>query len=1034
MNRLSFHIASVLFLAIGSLAAADDSGLVVHLTFDDRAAETPGPIGGGAIELPRPDGRIVGSDADLPQGLAPGTISLWFNLPTEVSDKVLFCYGSPNPGRARGIWLLDADTLVFYKSGGPDLNADISGGITPGRWHQVVATYDGTTARLYYDGRSISELEGKYDTLLGGEYRVGFNFHNDGRDFQGMVDDVRLYNRALSTEEIRKQYAKHAETLPKFDIDWPARRAAQQAAERAAILSKMEGLGVEEIIFAVRQVDGDGHWYANFGRNIIDPNRKYYHDGGRLCRLNLATGEVKTLLEDPQGGVRDPIVHYDAHKILFSYRKGGQPFYHLYEINIDGGDLRQLTDGEYDDFEPTYLPDGGIIFCSSRCDRWVPCYFTQVAVLYRCDGDGGNIRQLSANTEQENTPWVLPDGRILYQRWEYVDRSQIGYHHLWTMNPDGTGQMIYFGNQRPDTVMIDAKPIPGTDQVIASMSPGHGLNEHRGVIARVDPDKGPDAQDMVYPLHQGGYYRDPYPLSEDLFLVAGSREILLMDSDGQRRTIYKLPAAWCTGTMEVHEPRPLRSHPRERVIPSRIDTRSATGHIVLENIYQGRNMKGIERGEIKKLLVLEILPKPYTMFSGMEPLTYGGTFLLQRVLGTVPVEPDGSAYVELPAMRPVFFVALDENEMAVKRMQSFLTVQPGEQQSCVGCHEQRVQTPRAQGTLMAAGRPPSRIQPVADVSDVLDFPRDIQPILDKHCVGCHDYEPTEQGGPMDGGILLCDDRGPMFSSSYYMLTVSGQFSNGRNLRKSNYAPRMLGSSASPLLQKLDGQHYDAQLSEHEKKTLRLWIECGAVYAGTYAALGTGSLGDYSRGGMDRRDLKWASTQAAQEVLGRRCAGCHQGSLALPNSPTDNRGMAPWNEGPMNELAQPGNHRNHPSFRFNRHLLYNLSRPDKSLQLLAPLATEAGGYGICRAKDGEISSVFTTTEDPDYQKLLTAVRDAKKYLDEIKRFDMPGYRPHANYIREMQRYGILSKDLAPDAPVDPYATDEAYWRSMWHQAK
>ncbi|MCH8922085.1 MAG: hypothetical protein IIA67_02915, partial [Planctomycetes bacterium] len=163
-----------------------------------------------------------------------------------------------------------------------------------------------------------------------------------------------------------------------------------------------------------------------------------FGEGGRLCRLNLRTGKLKVLLDDPKGGVRDPQVYYDAKKILFSYRKGGTQTYHLYEINVDGTGLAQLTDGPDDDIEPTYLPDGGIMFGSSRCRRFVNCWFSRVATLYRCDGDGKNLRMISSNNDHDNTPWMLPDGRVLYMRWEYVDRSGVHFHHLWTVNPDGT--------------------------------------------------------------------------------------------------------------------------------------------------------------------------------------------------------------------------------------------------------------------------------------------------------------------------------------------------------------------------------------------------------------------------------------------------------------------------------------------------------------------------------------------------------------------------------------------------------------------
>ena len=256
--------------------------------------------------------------------------------------------------------------------------------------------------------------------------------------------------------------------------------------------------GVDEFIFAARkQNETDGHWYANLGYYAHDPKRKAWREGTKLYRWNLTTGKLATLLDDPRGGVRDPQVHYDGKKILFSYRKGGTEQYHLYEIEADGTGLRQLTDGPYDDIEPTYLPDGDIVFVSTRCKRWVNCWLTQVAILHRCDAIGQHIRAISSNNEQDNTPWPLPDGRILYTRWEYIDRSQVHYHHLWTANPDGTAQMTWYGNLHPGIVMIDAKPIPGSDKVVASFSPDHGLPEHAGRISIVDPTAGPDAQSFA---------------------------------------------------------------------------------------------------------------------------------------------------------------------------------------------------------------------------------------------------------------------------------------------------------------------------------------------------------------------------------------------------------------------------------------------------------------------------------------------------------------------------------------------------------
>jgi hypothetical protein len=322
----------------------------------------------------------------------------------------------------------------FFRNNPPDLHASIAGGVACDRWHHVVGTYDGTTARLYYDGRPAGQIETRINTVLNGSFHVGANLDEHQRDYLGLLDDVAVYDRALDADEIASHYASRREALERFE--------AEQQAEN---LARIQQSGIDEIVFAVRQPGKDGHWYANFGYWSFEPDSPLYGEGGRLCRLNLRIGKLSVLLDDPRGGVRDPQVHYEGRKILFSYRPGGQPYYHLYEIDLDGTGLRQLTDGPYDDFEPTYLPDGDIVFCSSRCKRWVPCWSTLVANLHRCNPDGGNIRMISSNIEQENTPCVLNDGRLLYTRWEYVDRSQVAFHHLWTMNPDGTREPQWLG-------------------------------------------------------------------------------------------------------------------------------------------------------------------------------------------------------------------------------------------------------------------------------------------------------------------------------------------------------------------------------------------------------------------------------------------------------------------------------------------------------------------------------------------------------------------------------------------------------------
>lgn len=783
---------------------------------------------------------------------------------------------------------------------------------------------------------------------------------------------------------------------------------------------------VEEIVFCTRKVnETDGHWYANFGYYAHDPNRKAWREGTKLCLLNLKTGTVRTLLDDPRGGVRDPQVHYDGQKILFSYRQGGTENYLLYEINADGTGLRQITTGKYDDIEPSYLPNGDIIFVSSRCKRWVNCWLTQVAVMHRCGPNGENIHAISSNNEQDNTPWPLTDGRVIYTRWEYVDRSQVNYHHLWVANPDGTGQMIFFGNQHPGTTMIDAKPVPGSDKIVASFSPGHGRREHAGAVTLVDGSAGPDNAGFAHRISKGDNFRDPWAFSENCFMAALGPALVLIDGQGNQQEIYRLPRAEAKAGYLLHEPRPLTPRPREHIIPDFADPREATGRLVLANIYDGRNMRGVNPGDIRKLLILETLPMPIHYTGGMDPISYSGTFTLERILGTVPVEPDGSAYMELPAERSLFFVALDKDDLSVKRMQSFLTVQPGETTSCVGCHEQRTRTPQttaALANLMATRRPASRIQPIEDVPQVIDFPRDIQPVLDDLCVNCHGYEQTADGGPRAGRLILTGDRGPMFSHSYYMLTIAGLFSDGRNKPKSNYDPSTLGSSASKILKMLDGSHHGVQATDHQKQLLRLWIESGAAYPGTYAALGCGMIGNYAENRLVNADNDWPTTRAGSRVIQQRCTRCHdQPARLLPRSLSDERGVSFW---------QPD--MKDPRLLTSRHIVFNLTRPEKSLILLAPLAESSGGWDLCKdPKNRAPATVFADTNDPGYQTLLAMCTAGKERLESETRFDMANFKPRADWVREMCRYGVLPPDTHPTPGMDVYAIEERYWQSLWH---
>jgi len=804
------------------------------------SSDLPG-VKGKAIALGvKPnDIRSLSASTSADVSLGPNyTIEAWI-YPTQISEwnRLVLRWSMPKDFAYHLAIHKGKASLYHGLANGRYLYAE-GGIILPGQWYHLVGiarrnNNDPAKSQLevYLNGKKTASamFDGTTATLTNQGLGVGNKAGNTGtaQCFHGYIDHLTIWNRALEPADIKTRFNPRAELVEKSAVN----RRKTEIEKRAAFLADIANNGVKEIIFSERgpgldyQPNGKGvpgHYYANFGYACMDPDFWFHCDNGsRLIKLNIETNQLTVLLDEPKGAIRDGQVHYDAKKILFSYRKNGSHHYNLYEIDIDGKNLKQLTFGPWDDIEPCYLPDGGIVFSSSRCKRYIGCWMAQTAILHRCDSDGSNIRMLSSNIVTENTPSVLPDGRVLYTRWEYVNRDPVVFHHLWTINPDGTNQQIYFGNMHPQGVFIDAKPIGQTDRVVFINSIRHGRPEHAGQIQTVTDNLGPDDRSAIKTVLDGHNLRDPYPITKDIFLAAQGNNILCVKTGPEVTIIH-------SSAKMLHEPYPVRKRIREKVIPSRTDLKKKTATLILSDVYNGRNMQGVKRGSIKKLLIMEDLPKPVNFHGGgSQPIGHGVTSTLKRILGTVPVEPDGSASFEVPPLRSIYFAALDQNDLSVKQMRSFLTLQPGETLSCVGCHEQRSKTPANKGlsNLQALGIAPSKIKPYKNVSEIIDFLRDVQPILDKHCIKCHNYEKRK------GGVVLQGDRGPVYSQSYYSLILhwqvkdtAGDPKHGSGRQLGNDKPYACFSSASPLMKKIDGSHHKVNLNEHETRIIRLWLD------------------------------------------------------------------------------------------------------------------------------------------------------------------------------------------------------------------
>ena len=656
-----------------------------------------------------------------------------------------------------------------------------------------------------------------------------------------------------------------------------------------ALVSGNALMDFDKLLFVKRYTFQSTHFYTDFIDGCVE-------FGGNICLLSLKDGTVTELVPSMADGIFGRYdLSFEGKRVVFGWKPCVEKGFRIYEVGIDGQGLRQLTfdppdeqrriekynqpwfelyNHHTDDMHPCYLPDGGICFTSSRCEYGILCNgddTLSTTVLYRMDGDGGNLQKLTNSSVSEFSPTMMADGRILYSRWEYVDKGSLCVKSLWAMRPDGSGSVEIFGNNinLPPT-LLHGRPIPGHNNLFVCLGTPHFPQAGIGTVIRIDTNRDIRTREpMTYMTpdidikDEGGFHRevngrwrhtqrgplyaDPYPLNDKLFLVSHNRhkrwndskawDLYLLEESGNRTLVYDDPEISCWQAM------PLRPRPKPPVLQSVRNEKLAEQNqavCVVADVYRG--LDNVKRGTIKYIRINEQVPRPWAARRFWEDDNYVvsmGTHMGLKVQhGIVPVEQDGSAHFVVPADRNIFFQVLDENFMEVQRERTYINYRPGEIRSCVGCHERPRDVPPSSinlNTITALKRPPSKPGPQpGEVSGarVLHYPSDVQPILDRHCISCHGDDEPESELDLTGRMT------EFFSNSYESILEHHprllKTIDEDTVEFAEYMPPYsLGSHASRLIKILLKGHEDVRLSREEMIRLTTWVDSNAQYYGSY---------------------------------------------------------------------------------------------------------------------------------------------------------------------------------------------------------
>jgi hypothetical protein len=622
-----------------------------------------------------------------------------------------------------------------------------------------------------------------------------------------------------------------------------------------------------------------------------------------LAKTPVESGRLKGRTLDDQGSFISLDLDYDGRSILFAFTEAefgvpegatfvdqycsreelpaskhthyywrSQSTFHVFRANSDGTGLAQLSDGPFNEYDPCFLPNGRVAFVSERNCGQVRCGARPLpcAVLHAMMSDGSDKVRLSWHDTNEWHPSVDNDGRLVYTRWDYVDRDSDIAHHIWVCNPDGRDPRAPHGNY-PDSrearpwMEMSIRAVPGSPRYVSVTAPHHG--EAYGSIVLIDPQKTddrassqikrvtpeahwPESESAPGVPHAKGrhtprseVYGTPWPLSEDFYLCVydtGQRNygVYLLDSFGNRELLYRDPAIACldpipfkprtrppiipTGTIQAEADRPPNTKPADL----------ATATVAVMNAYES-DQPWPPDTKIKALRVVTIFPKD-THVADAPYMGHAAQSLGRGVLGTVPVEEDGSAHFKIPTGAAVYFQLLDERGLAVQTMRSDTYVHPGEKLTCIGCHENKSASASAyiKRQPLALRRPPSTLRPDVTGSFPLTFPRLVQPVLDAKCVGCHD-ENKKKAPNLHGDRFVKAGWSEAFTNlRKYSWGMSG--GNGVALRERQYSiPGQVGARASKLYPLLAKGHHDVKLTADEMHRIALWLDCNSNFYAAY---------------------------------------------------------------------------------------------------------------------------------------------------------------------------------------------------------